>query len=87
MLLPKRPKKKCQFCEDLGAAKAINYEIENFEDAIKQLTNGKGVDVMILDMIGGDYTAPNIRSLAFDGRLVLINMMMGKRCRSLTCHW
>jgi NADPH2:quinone reductase len=69
--------KKCQFCEDLGAAKAINYEIENFEDAIKQLTNGKGVDV-ILDMIGGDYTAPNIRSLAFDGRLVLINMMMGK---------
>jgi NADPH2:quinone reductase len=69
--------KKCRFCEDLGAAKAINYELEIFEEEIKELTKGKGVDV-ILDMIGGDYTAPNIRSLANDGRLVLINMMMGK---------
>ncbi len=68
---------KCRFCEALGAAKAINYKKEIFADAIKQLTNGKGVDV-ILDMIGGDYTAPNIKSLAPDGRLVLINMMMGK---------
>jgi len=68
---------KCRFCEALGAAKAINYKTENFADAIKQVTNGKGVDV-ILDMIGGDYTALNIQSLAADGRLVLINMMMGK---------
>ena len=68
---------KCKFCEDLGAAKAINYKTANFADAIKELTKGKGVDV-ILDMIGGDYTAPNIKSLAVDGRLVLINMMMGK---------
>ena len=68
---------KCKFCEDLGAAKAINYKTEDFAEVIKQITNGKGVDV-ILDMIGGDYTAPNIRSLANDGRLVLINMMMGK---------
>jgi NADPH2:quinone reductase len=68
---------KCRFCENLGAAKAINYKTENFAEVIKQITNGKGVDV-ILDMIGGDYTAPNIKSLANDGRLVLINMMMGK---------
>src|SRR3569833_1497475 len=62
---------KCRFCEELGATKAINYKIENFADAIKQLTGGKGVDV-ILDMIGGDYTAGNLRSLAEEGRLVLI---------------
>jgi len=68
---------KCRFCEHLGAAKAINYNIENFAEAIQQLTNGKGVDV-ILDMVGGDYAQPNINSLADDGRLVLINMMMGK---------
>jgi NADPH2:quinone reductase len=68
---------KCRFCEGLGAAKAINYKTENFAEVIRQITNSKGVDV-ILDMIGGDYTAPNIKSLAFDGRLVLINMMMGK---------
>lgn len=69
--------KKCRFCEDLGAAKAINYKTENFADAIKKLTDGKGVNV-ILDMIGGDYTPGNLQSLAEDGRLVLINTMMGK---------
>ena len=68
---------KCRFCENLGAAKAINYKTENFAEIIKQITDGKGVDV-ILDMIGGDYAQPNIKSLATDGRLVLINMMLGK---------
>lgn len=68
---------KCKFCEDLGATKAINYKREDFAEAIAKLTDGKGVDV-ILDMIGGDYTAPNIKSLANDGRLVFINTMKGK---------
>lgn len=68
---------KCKFCEGLGAAKAINYKTENFADRIKELTNSHGVDV-ILDMIGGDYTAPNLQCLANDGRLVMINMMNGK---------
>ena len=68
---------KCKFCEDLGAVKAINYKTENFAEIIKQLTNGKGIDV-ILDMIGGDYTPGNIQSLADEGRLVLINTIKGK---------
>jgi len=68
---------KCRFCEDLGADRAINYKTSDFCEIIKQITNGKGVDV-ILDMVGGDYTPKNIESLADDGRLVMINMMMGK---------
>jgi len=68
---------KCKFCEDLGAAKAINYKTENFPNRIKELTNNQGVDV-ILDMIGGDYTSGNLQCLANDGRLVMINMMNGK---------
>lgn len=68
---------KCIFCEQLGAAKAINYKTENFSEAILQFTNGKGVNV-ILDMIGGDYTPLNIKCLADDGRLVMINAMRGK---------
>lgn len=68
---------KCRFCERLGAAKAINYKTEIFPDVIKQLTNGKGVDV-VLDMIGGGYTPGNLASLADEGRLVLINAMNGK---------
>ena len=68
---------KCKFCEDLGAAKAINYNNEDFTAAIARLTNSKGVDV-ILDMIGGNYTSGNIQSLAEEGRLVVINAMKGK---------
>lgn len=68
---------KCNFCEQLGAVKAINYKTENFAQVIEQLTGGNGVDV-ILDMIGGDYTPGNIKSLAVEGRLVMINAMNGK---------
>ena len=68
---------KCRFCEDLGAVNAINYKTENFAEVIREITKGKGVDV-ILDMIGGDYVQGNIKSLANDGRLVMINMMKGK---------
>ncbi len=68
---------KCSFCEELGAEQAINYKTKNFAEVIRQITNGKGVDV-ILDMIGGDYTTGNLKSLADEGRLVLINTMNGK---------
>jgi len=68
---------KCKFCEELGAAKAINYKTADFAAEINKLTHNKGVDV-ILDMIGGDYTPLNIQCLATEGRLVLINTMKGK---------
>src|SRR5690606_2443147 len=44
---------KCRACEQLGA-KAINYRECDFVTEVKQLTQGRGVDV-ILDMVGGDY--------------------------------
>jgi len=68
---------KCKFCEDLGATKAINYKTEDFVAVLKEITNGKGVNV-ILDMVGGNYTPRNLQILADDGRLVMINMMEGK---------
>jgi NADPH:quinone reductase len=67
---------KVKFCESLGAAKAINYKTENFKDRILKLTNDRGVDV-ILDMIGGDYTQPNIDCLADDGRMSIISIQGG----------
>jgi NADPH:quinone reductase len=54
-----------------GADLAINYREEDFAATIKSKTEGKGVNV-ILDMVGGDYLARNLRSLAIDGRLVQI---------------
>ncbi len=43
---------KCAACEALGAERAINYKTEDFEAVVKELTGGKGIDV-ILDMVGG----------------------------------
>ena len=68
--------KKCQFCTELGADLAINYREHDFVEKIKDYTNGKGVNV-ILDMIGGDYLARNIKCMDFDARLVQIALQNG----------
>ena len=68
---------KCSFCEQLGAKKAINYKTEVFAEALASSTAGHGVDV-ILDMIGAAYMTDNLKCLADDGRLVMINSMKGK---------
>ncbi|WP_462264893.1 NAD(P)H-quinone oxidoreductase [Mucilaginibacter sp.] len=68
---------KCRFCENLGAAKAINYNTQNFEQELQEITGYKGVNV-ILDMIGGNYYKSNLNLLAEDGRLVMINTTNGK---------
>jgi NADPH2:quinone reductase len=69
---------KCRACEQLGAERAINYKTEDFSEIVKQLTGGKGVDV-VLDMVGGDYLKREISCLADDGRLVLIALLGGAR--------
>ncbi len=65
---------KCRACEDLGAKQAINYRSADFVEAVLELTDGKGVD-LILDMVGGSYIGRNIKALATDGRLVQIGFM------------
>lgn len=69
---------KCRYCESLGVTKAINYKTEDFAARIAELTEGRGVDV-ILDMVGGKYFAPNIKSLAEEGRLVIIAVQGGPK--------
>ena len=65
---------KCRACEALGAAHAINYRSRDFVDAVRELTNGRGVD-LILDIMGGSYVARNLAALATDGRLVQIGLL------------
>ena len=69
---------KCAQCEKIGATRAINYRNEDFVAVIKELTGGRGVDV-ILDMVGGDYVPRELASLADDGRLSLIAFMGGTK--------
>ena len=67
---------KCRAAERLGAVRAITYRTEDFVAAVKETTAGRGVDV-ILDIVGGAYTARNLDCLARDGRLVQIGLMGG----------
>jgi len=67
---------KCAACERLGAERAINYRDADFVAVVRDLTGGRGVDV-VLDMVGGDYFARNIDALAVEGRLVEIATLQG----------
>jgi NADPH2:quinone reductase len=67
---------KCAACERLGAERCIDYRNGDFVAAVRALTGGHGVDV-ILDMVGGDYLARNIEALAVEGRLVEIATLHG----------
>jgi NADPH:quinone reductase len=69
---------KCVACERIGAERAINYREADFLAAIRDLTGGRGVDV-ILDMVGGEYFARNVDALAVDGRLVAIATLHGAK--------
>lgn len=69
---------KCRAVEQLGAERGINYRDEDFVAVIKELTNGKGVDV-VLDMVAGDYVAREVDCLADDGRIVVIALLGGAR--------
>ena len=67
---------KCAACERLGAERAINYREADFVAVVRELTAGRGVDV-VLDMVGGEYFARNIDVLAMEGRLVEIATLHG----------
>jgi NADPH:quinone reductase len=72
--------RKCAACERLGSEHAINYRERDFVAVMRELTAGRGVDV-ILDMIGGDYLQRNLETLATDGRLVQIALLGGAKAQ------
>lgn len=67
---------KCTAAKKLGADYVINYKTDDFREKVLELTNNNGVDV-ILDMVAGDYVDRNIKSLADDGRIVIIAVQGG----------
>ncbi|MFO8074569.1 MAG: NAD(P)H-quinone oxidoreductase [Actinomycetota bacterium] len=69
---------KRRACEELGAARAIDYTSEDFVAVVDEVTDGRGVDV-VLDVVGGAYLERNLRALALEGRLVVIALQGGAR--------
>lgn len=67
---------KCAAARDLGADHAINYKTADFVDAVREITGGKGCQV-VLDMVGGDYLPRNLQCLADEGRHVSIAVQRG----------
>ena len=69
---------KVAFCRDIGADHAVDYKTQDFVAEVARVTGKRGVDV-VLDTIGGDYIARNLRCLATDGRLVMIGFLKGSK--------
>ena len=67
---------KLAVCKEHGADVLINYTTEDLREAIKAATNGKGPDV-VYDPVGGGYTEPAFRSIAWRGRYLVIGFANG----------
>jgi putative PIG3 family NAD(P)H quinone oxidoreductase len=74
---------KAAFCARIGADRVINYKEQDFAADLWQHTGKRGVD-LILDMVGGDYIERNLRTLALEGRLVIIAFLEGSK---VTVDW
>lgn len=67
---------KCDFCRRLGADATLNYAKQNVREVLKELTGGKGPDV-VYDPVGGDLAEPVFRSIAWRGRYLVIGFAQG----------
>src|ERR1700716_4510043 len=68
---------KLAVCREHGAEGTINYATEDLRERIKALTEGRGVDV-VYDAVGGPYSEPAFRSLAWRGRLLVVGFAAGE---------
>lgn len=68
---------KLALCQEKGADLTINYEMEDLKSRIKELTGGKGVDV-VYDPVGGKYTESAVRSMAWKGRYLIVGFADGE---------
>lgn len=68
---------KLRFCAELGADLTINYTDEDLKDRVKQLTDGRGVDV-IYDPVGGELSESAFRAIAWNGRHLVVGFTAGE---------
>jgi NADPH2:quinone reductase len=68
---------KLELCKQFGADEVINYTTERLKDRVKEITNGKGVDV-IYDPVGGHFSELALRAIAWKGRHLVIGFANGE---------
>jgi NADPH2:quinone reductase len=64
--------------QELGLQHGINYKQHDYEDAIKELTHGEGVDA-VFEMLGGEHTTKSVRCLRDFGRMIVYGAATGQR--------
>ena len=67
---------KLEYAAGLGAGTGINYLTEDFRERLKEVTNGRGVDV-VYDPVGGELSEQALRSMAWNGRFLVIGFAAG----------
>jgi NADPH:quinone reductase len=68
---------KLELCREYGASMTINYVTEDLKTRIRELTGGQGADV-VYDAVGGRYSEPALRSVAWEGRFLVIGFAAGE---------
>jgi NADPH2:quinone reductase len=68
---------KLALCRERGAAMTINYSTEDLKTRVRELTDGRGVDI-VYDAVGGPYSEPALRSTAWDGRYLVVGFAAGE---------
>lgn len=64
-----------EFCEDLGADRAINYKTEDFVEVVREAGGAN----MIVDIVGGDYVSKNLKATAPDARIIQLAYRQGSK--------
>jgi NADPH:quinone reductase len=76
---------KVEVCRQLGADLAIDYLADDFVDAVKDFTGGRGADV-IFDPVGGDVFDKSTKVVAWEGRILIIGFTSGRMAEARTNH-
>jgi NADPH2:quinone reductase len=76
---------KVAFCLSQGADAAFNYRQQDLAASVKDLTGGRGADV-ILDPVGGDVFERSTKCVAFEGRIVVVGFTSGRIAQAATNH-
>jgi NADPH2:quinone reductase len=76
---------KVEVCKRLGADHALNYKTQDFAEAVKTITGGRGADV-IYDPVGGDVYDRSTKCVAFEGRIVVVGFTSGRIAQAATNH-
>src|SRR5207248_5902787 len=68
---------KLEFAKAHGAELGLNYATEDLKEGLRRLSGGKGADI-VFDPVGGSYAEAALRSIAWEGRFLVIGFAAGE---------